>query len=253
MKDIINLLTFNNIHHHYNQNILVCNLADMKKATFLVKEILVKVTNSKTMIFLSGGKTPKELYGEIAIDETFHPGIVGLVDERFGERLHKKSNEKMIEDTGFLKSLRLRGIPFYPILKDGLSRKDTALKYDEELRSLFAVYPKSIGILGLGSDGHTAGLSAQNSKLKTQKSKVDEEFPLVTEYNDTTGKYGERVTMTFLGLSMLDLLIVLVMGNDKKDALNLCFTEGLEEEIPARFFKRPEIARKTILITDQNV
>jgi hypothetical protein len=31
------------------------------------------------------------------------------------------------------------------------------------------------------------------------------------------------------------------------------FTEGREEEIPARFFKRPEIAKKTLLITDQRI
>ena len=65
--------------------------------------------------------------------------------------------------------------------------------------------------------------------------------------------FKERITMTFLGLSMLDVFIVLVFGEDKKDALEKVFTEGPEEEVPGRFFKRPEIAKRTLLITDQKV
>ena len=37
-----------------------------------------------------------------------------------------------------------------------------------------------------------------------------------------------------------------VFGEDKKDALQKVFQEGSEEEIPGRFFKRPEIAKRTL-------
>jgi 6-phosphogluconolactonase/glucosamine-6-phosphate isomerase/deaminase len=70
---------------------------------------------------------------------------------------------------------------------------------------------------------------------------------------DDGGKYGERVTMSFLGLSMLDILLVLVFGKEKREALELVFSEGREEDVPGRFFKRPEIAKRTLLITDQEV
>jgi len=65
--------------------------------------------------------------------------------------------------------------------------------------------------------------------------------------------FKERITMTFLGLSMLDILIVLVFGNEKQNALKLLFSEGSEEEIPSRFYQRPDIAKKTLLITDQQL
>jgi 6-phosphogluconolactonase/glucosamine-6-phosphate isomerase/deaminase len=42
-----------------------------------------------------------------------------------------------------------------------------------------------------------------------------------------------------------------VFGEDKQRALDGLFEEGAEEEIPARFFKRHEIAEKTLFITDQ--
>jgi 6-phosphogluconolactonase/glucosamine-6-phosphate isomerase/deaminase len=59
--------------------------------------------------------------------------------------------------------------------------------------------------------------------------------------------------MTFLGLSMLDLYILFVFGEAKKGALKKMFTNGSEEDLPARFFKRAEVAKKTVLITDQQV
>lgn len=59
--------------------------------------------------------------------------------------------------------------------------------------------------------------------------------------------------MNYKGLAMLDLLIVLVFGDDKKEALENMMRDGSEREIPARFFKRPEIAQKTVVITDQNI
>jgi 6-phosphogluconolactonase/glucosamine-6-phosphate isomerase/deaminase len=183
----------------------------------------------------------------------------------------------MMRDAGLLRYLEMRDIRFYPILNhhsgksSGASRNQSSERgdsgqsqndverrvftesYDKTLRELFSLYRQTVGILGVGLDGHTAGLPAQNSKSKIQKSNLYDTFDYVTEYNDEGGFYGERVTMTFTGLSMLDLLIVLVFGDDKKMALDLLFEDGKEENIPSRFFKRPEIAKKTIIITDQNV
>jgi len=77
-----------------------------------------------------------------------------------------------------------------------------------------------------------------------------EDQSLLVSYYDLEG-YGERITMNFQALAMLDLNIVLVLGKDKREALKLMFDTGKIEEIPARFYKREDIAVKTILITDQ--
>ena len=73
------------------------------------------------------------------------------------------------------------------------------------------------------------------------------------EIDNFPGKFKKRITLTFNALSKMDLMIVLVFGSAKKKALNLMFTQGSVEEIPARFFKLSDIAKKTILITDQKV
>lgn len=216
----------------------------------LARSCLYAVVDRKTALYLSGGKTPRELYQQLAQEEQLSPGSVGQIDERFGEPFHTNSNQKMIKESGLLRYFEMRDIPFYPIL-GGKPREETAKSYDEKIRSLNATFQRNVAILGIGSDGHTAGIPAAHSELSNKNKQLYDTYDLVTDFNDESGKYGERVTITFVGLSMLDILIVLVFGDDKKKALELMFQDGSEEAIPARFYKRPDIAPKTIIITDQ--
>src|SRR5260221_7552829 len=96
------------------QLILVQNpLEGLTKA----KEILQKEVDKKTVLFLSGGRTPKELYEKLATQQKLLPGAVGLIDERYGPKSHENSNETMMEKSGFLGYLQQQHIPFYPILQ----------------------------------------------------------------------------------------------------------------------------------------
>lgn len=248
VSELTNLLRVQNVLVHKYSGISVVKVADQEKGFDLASNILSKIVDKKSVLYLSGGTTPRDLYCKLVRDESLKPGAVGMVDERYGTRFHENSNEKMIRDTGFLRYLEMLDIPFYPILQMELGREETATEYDAKLRSFQSTFPKHIGILGIGEDGHTAGIPAKFSISKIYRS-----TDLVVEYNDESGKYGERVTMSFIGLSMLDLLLVLVFGSAKQNSLKLVFSEGFEEEAPARFYKRPEIAQKTLLITDQGI
>lgn len=204
-----------------------------------VKDFLYKNCDEQTVLFLSGGKTPKSLYEHLLAENKLKYGAVGMIDERYGEVGHENGNANIMK--GFKN--------FYPTL-NGENLENTALQYDQTVRSLFKRFQKSIGVLGIGSDGHTASLPArsQNSKFKSQN---DEE--LVAFVEDFPGESQKRVTMTFNALSKLDKILILVFGEDKKGALKKMFTKGLDWEIPARFFLHSEISQKTILITDQKV
>jgi len=201
-----------------------------KQGIEVAKRILYKTVDPKTALFLSGGTTPKPLYKALAEEKKLHVGAVAMVDERYGAPLHKNSNERMIRETGLL-VLHPRG----------------AKQYDKTVRGLFAKFEKHIAIMGIGEDGHIAGLPAKSqiSNLKSQN--------YVIGISDFPGEFKERITLTFKALSEMDLLIVLVFGSEKKNALKLMFTQGSEEEIPARFFNLPDIAKKTIVITDQKI
>jgi 6-phosphogluconolactonase/glucosamine-6-phosphate isomerase/deaminase len=307
-----------------------------KQGIKVAKHLLYKTVDPKTVLFLSGGTTPKPLYKALAQEKKLHVGAVAMVDERYGVPLHKNSNERMIKESGFLDYFKKIQVPFYPILRlhrhsgkgvtegtpaprifmvqrdsgqarlagalasrlasrrsgrsgrsgrsSGLASlavrlvsarresrrakrvrmtlEETQRNYEKVVHHLFLTFSKRIAIMGIGEDGHTASLRAgtqnssvrqaqddpesiEGSKLKTQK--------YVIGISDFPGELKERITLTFKALSEMNLLIVLVFGSSKKNALNLMLTQGLEEEIPARFFNLPDVSRKTIVITDQKI
>jgi len=247
------VLRQHNILFHLVDEVTVATVANLHEGFTLTEEILYEILDNKTVLYLSGGSTPKELYKKIALAEKLSAGAVGMVDERFGPKLHNNSNEKMLQETGLLRYLQMRDIRFYPILQNK-TRAETAADYDEKLRTLNATYQKSVAVLGIGSDGHTAGIAPDRIKEFHNPLFDDEQkYLLASEFADTNGPFKERVTMTFWGLAMLDVLIILVFGKEKKEALEQMFIKGSEQEIPARFFTRSEVAKKTLLITDQRI
>lgn len=247
-KDI---LSQNNILFHNNQGITVAKVTDAHAGFELTKRILYEFVDKKTVLYLSGGSL-KSLYELLAKEGQIIPGAVGIVDERYGEKFHNNSNEKMIRETQFLRYLQARDIAFYPILQNK-SREATAEAYDATFRELTARFAQSVGLLGIGPDGHTSSIIPNRPDFYNPWFDGERKHLMVSEFDDPNSHYKERVGMTFLALSMLDVLIVPAFGSAKQNMFELIFRDGPEQEIPARFFKRPEIAIKTLFITDQNV
>lgn len=237
------------LNHYKNKNdILVIEAPTVQKANETVAEILGKYSDFKTALFLSGGNTPKKLYELFVDSKSLKAGLLGMIDERFGEKDHKRSNELMIKNTGIVEYFENQNIRFYPILQAEKELEDMTRDYDEALRFIFKYFPKSVGILGIGEDGHTAGIPAVAEIAR----KMEEDQSALIDFYEAE-KYGIRITMNFHALSMLDLIIILVLGQEKRESLTAMFKEGSVEEVPARFYLKPEIATKTILITDQIV
>ncbi len=244
-----------------NLGITICPVTDEKSGIAVVLSLLHALLDKQTVLYLSGGRTPKTLYGEIARGEKLHPGAVAMVDERYGDPMHENSNERMLSESALLRFATILNIPFHQILRPGLSREERSDEYDQKVRTLLSQYKQHVAILGIGMDGHTAGIPSKASLgVKGQDAETfvldlagKSKDRMVIDYDDKSGFYKERITMTFQGLSMMDILIVLVFGKDKKPALELLFSDGPEADIPSRFFKRTDIASKTLVITDQEV
>lgn len=226
---------------------------NVKKGITLAKEELYKRVDNKTVLFLSGGKTPEPLYTQLAEEKVIKPAAVALVDERYGKPMHKNSNEGMIQKTGLLDYFDSRKIPFYPILKPQTAIVETAAMYDETVRNLFFHFPKSIGILGIGADGHTAGIAPKRADFSNPLFTPEQKHLFVSSFHDKTGYFGERVTLTFAGISLLDFIIIFMFGKEKMQALQNALKQGDQEEIPARLYQTRELAKKTLIITDQKI
>lgn len=228
------------------------------------KQYAIRILNGTidrgSVLYLSGGRTPKSVYASIATAENFSiPAQVTLVDERFGKNNHKDSNELMLKETGILDYFSKNSVPFVSIL-EGKSREKTTSDFDQKLRELFAMYRSHVAILGVGLDGHTAGIPSDPAVWEEFDLHERMKTEMAIDYDDEGKFYNERVSMSFLALSMMDVFVVLVFGKDKKRALEWMFAPiesgfsgDSEEEVPSRFFLRPDIAPKTVLITDQEV
>ncbi len=223
-----------------------------EEGLLLLKDLLYAIVDSQTLLFLSGGSTPKPLYETLAKEKELHPGAIALVDERFGVPMHEKSNEKMMRDVGLLTYLQEEQTPFYGILKEGVTRQQAANEYDDLLHVLLPKYNKKITLLGIGDDGHTSGI-APNREDFTNTLFTQYENAYVGEFDDPKGSFGQRVTTTFMALKQMGILIPVVFGEKKKHALKALFAQGPFTEIPVRFYTRPDIAPKTLFITDQKV
>lgn len=239
-----------------NNGVTVVKTKNQEDGLKAITKLLYYLVDRKSVLFLSGGRSPKELYESLAQDETLVPGAVGLVDERYGEPMHEDSNEKMIQLTGLLPYFQKQNVPFYKVLQKDKGIQEDTTQYDETVRFLLSGFSKAIGLLGVGLDGHTAGIPARLDSAKLayrEKETVKDPSDVISYFLNFPGPQKERISLTFTGLSMLDVLLVVVFGKDKKKPLYEMFTKGSELEIPARFFLRPEIAPKTILITDQSI
>lgn len=251
------------------KGVSVITVENPQEGLLAAKDVLHKVVNNKTVLFLSGGETPRLLYQDLARDGVIEPGSVAMVDERLDI-----SNLEMIRKTGFTDYLERRGIKFHPIIPleyknhlDGVwrgeqridSSKWFAKQYNTVVEGLLLGKEKEgIAIMGIGADGHTAGVAPDRPDFRNPIfNNPSYTYPHVTSFKDPKGMeeggFGERITMSFLGLSQMKILLVLVFGEKKKEALRKMFEEGKSEEIPARFYTREGIAGRTILITDQTI
>lgn len=226
-------------------------IPDFQAAIERAKEVLYSWIDRKTVLFLSGGATPKSLYNGLAQDKIIRPAAVGMIDERYGKKFHQTSNELMIKETGFLDYLASQNIPFYPILQKNMSRERASEEYDKITRDLFFHFRKSIAVMGIGTDGHTSSIIPNRKDFTDPLFEEGKKQLFVGDFNDPV-QYKERIGMTFAGLSLIDNFLVLAFGEEKRKALKDIFTEGSLEEVPARFFMQ-QASSNTIIITDQQV
>src|SRR5579872_7365978 len=158
----------------------------------------------------------------------------------------------MITQTGLLEYLSSQNITFYPIIQKGLSRKADSEEYDQTTSGLFFHFPKSVAVMGIGTDGHISSLAPNRKDFTNPMFEEEGKNLFVGNFNDTKSDYKERIGMTFAGLSLIDFFLVLAFGKEKQKPLQDMFAQGSMEEVPARFFPQ-SASQNTVIITDQQI
>jgi len=165
---------------------------------------------------LAGGSTPRAAYRLLAgQDLDWDCAELFFGDERFVPPDHPDSNYRMVKETllasRFVTPRKLLAIP-----TDG-TPGSAADRYDETLRQQYGageLEPRvplfHLALLGLGDDGHTASLLPGQPVLKERR-RWAAAVP--------AGRKEPRITLTYPALDASELIVFLVSGAAKRDAL----------------------------------
>ena len=182
-------------------------------------EIIVgrlKVASYPFRLVLSGGSTPRATYELLARkDINWDCAELFFGDERFVPPDHKDSNYRMVRET-LLSSDHVNPRKLLAIPTDG-TPQSAADRYDEALRQQYGAGTLEAGVplfhltlLGLGDDGHTASLLPGQPVLK----EMDRWAAAVPQ-----GRGEPRISLTYPALNSSELILFLVSGAGKRDAL----------------------------------
>ena len=167
-------------------------------------------------VVLSGGTTPRAAYQHLACqDHDWSCAELFFSDERFVPPDHPDSNYRMVHET------LLAGDKVHPRKLLAIPTDDTpqsaAERYDETLRQQYGAGTLEHGVplfhltlLGLGDDGHTASLLPGQPVLE-ERQRWAAAVP--------QGRSEPRITLTYPALESSALILFLVSGAGKRDAM----------------------------------
>lgn len=167
-------------------------------------------------LVLSGGSTPRATYDLLA-KQALDWGCTELFfsDERFVPPDHPDSNYRMVRES-LLADGSVQPRKIFAMPTDG-SPQSAADRYDEALRQQYGageLQPDAplfhLTLLGLGDDGHTASLLPGQPVLQ-ERTRWVAAVP--------AGRAEPRLTLTYPALEASALILFLVSGAGKRDAL----------------------------------
>lgn len=172
--------------------------------------------NGRFSAALSGGSTPKRLYGGLSQAEWQHRLDWDRIhlffgDERHVRADHPESNFKMVNDVLFSQV----SIPATNVfrVKTEFDPRLSAFNYEDELRAFFdEAWPRfDLVLLGMGEDGHTASLFPGTAALnEAQRWFVANYVPQLEAW---------RLTLSINALNAAKNIVVLVSGQSKAEMI----------------------------------
>ena len=204
---------------------------------------LFETNKEKPVLFLSsGGSALKMLDYDLPVPKNL---TLSVLDERWSAD-PKVNNFLQFEETKFFKKALISGakiIRTVPLQGENLTQ--TAERFEQELKSWRKAYQNGVIIvtMGIGEDGHTAGIFPMpEAPMKFKELFLGERW--VVGYDvGSKNQYPLRVTVTYTFLRMIDAGVLLATGKTKKDLLSR--TEGNVELslLPVAIIKNMKIVK----------
>lgn len=194
-------------------------------AEFIARQILEHLQAGQRVLWLVTGGSSIPVNVAAAKLVAPHPHerlVVTLTDERYGPVGHADSNWQKLLTAGF----SLPQAKLYPILT-GQDLTETTRTINEALKKELSQAQYSLGLFGIGADGHTAGILPHSVAVASSELAMNYQGPDFT-----------RITITPSLISRLDEAIAVVMGSTKWPALANLATEKTTTDQPAQILKQ---------------
>jgi 6-phosphogluconolactonase/glucosamine-6-phosphate isomerase/deaminase len=204
-------------------------------AEYIANNIKLHLDNSEKVFWLVAGGSSIPIAVEtskLLANSMLDNLSVSLTDERYGPIGHKDSNWQQLLEAG----LFLKGAELIPVL-EGENLDDTTLSYAGKLASQLKDCDFSVGLFGIGTDGHTAGILPGSPAIEAKT---------LTVWYD--GIDYKRVTTTPQTITKLDEAVVYAVGKGKWPVLDKLDKDLSLDIMPAQLLKR---VRKLTIFNDR--
>lgn len=182
---------------------------------FCVKKLARRLQQDGQASFIvPGGTTPAPVFELLSKTELDWKNItIAPSDERWLEKDHDNSNEKLIRQTLLIN--QASSAHFISMKSD----YDTAKKAQQQCSTRYQQMPKpyEIIMLGMGPDGHFASLFPQSKGVQQALDVEDEKSCIAIDATGcaVAGKFTERMSMTLSAILNSRHIILLFTGKEK--------------------------------------
>jgi 6-phosphogluconolactonase len=179
-------------------------------------------------VAFSGGKTPLPFYSRLSQNPVIDWEKIEIfqTDERYVPSNSPDSNQYQITQCLGHAAKEVRELNFF---NTSLPIDMTVKDYAERLEALDGPY-FDFSVLGVGEDGHIASLFPGGKYLKHQTS------PVIETVAPREFKVAKRVSLTLESILNSHEILILLIGDNKKDILpELLEGELSASEFPAKF------------------
>ena len=204
--------------------------------------VVFEKNKNAPILFLSSGGSALELLEGLSLTNKKALITLGMLDDRFTDTDSEEvSNFLQLTKTKFFCEMLSGGAMLIDTsVQSNESLSDMAERFHASLQGWRMIHPSGVIIatMGIGADGHTAGIMSNMPKNKFGTFFENDEVYAVGYDTGGNGEHRARVTVTFPFLRMIDHALVYIVGAEKERALaSIMSKKGNLQETPARIMR----------------